>query len=49
MSRLASVVNDLDDPDKPGALPVSDASALLDERIRKYRADPTMGPADRCG
>jgi putative addiction module component (TIGR02574 family) len=39
-----SVVNDLNDPDKPNALPVSDATrALLDERIREYRADPTMG------
>jgi putative addiction module component (TIGR02574 family) len=36
-----SVVNDLNDPDKPGSLPISDATqALLDERMREYRADP---------
>jgi putative addiction module component (TIGR02574 family) len=36
-----SVVNDLNDPGKPNSLPISDATrALLDERIREYRADP---------
>ena len=36
-----SVVNDLHDPSKPNALPISDATrALLEERRREYRADP---------
>lgn len=37
-----SVVNDLNDPSKPNALPISDATrALLEERRREYRADPS--------
>jgi putative addiction module component (TIGR02574 family) len=36
-----SVVNDLNDPSKPDSLPISEATrALLDERMREYRADP---------
>ena len=36
-----SVVNDLNDPDKPNSLPISDETrALLDERMREYRANP---------
>ena len=36
-----SVINDLNDPDKQSSLPISDATrALLDERMREYRADP---------
>jgi putative addiction module component (TIGR02574 family) len=36
-----SVANDLNDPSKPSSLPISDATrALLDERMREYRADP---------
>jgi putative addiction module component (TIGR02574 family) len=39
-----SVVNDLNDPDKPNSLPVSDATReLLDERMREYRANPAIG------
>jgi putative addiction module component (TIGR02574 family) len=39
-----SVVNDLNDPDKPNALPVSEETrALLDEQMREYAADPTIG------
>ena len=39
-----SVVNDLNDPDKPNALPVSEEHrALLDEQMRAYLADPTIG------
>ena len=39
-----SVVNDLNDPDKPNALPVSEETrALLDEQMREYLADPTIG------
>jgi hypothetical protein len=39
-----SVVHDLNDPDKPNSLPVSDATpALFDERMREYRADPAVG------
>ncbi|HEX7942084.1 MAG TPA: addiction module protein [Gemmatimonadaceae bacterium] len=37
-----SVVNDLNDPSKPNALPISDATrALLEERRREHRADPS--------
>ena len=37
-----SVVNDLNDPSKPNALPISDATrALLEERTREYLADPS--------
>jgi putative addiction module component (TIGR02574 family) len=40
----ASVVNDLNDPDKPSALPVPEATrALFDERMREYRANPEIG------
>jgi putative addiction module component (TIGR02574 family) len=36
-----SVVNDLNDPSKPNSLPISEVTrALLDERMREYRADP---------
>jgi len=36
-----SVVNDLNDPSKPNSLPISEAAqAVLDERMREYRADP---------
>jgi putative addiction module component (TIGR02574 family) len=36
-----SVVNDLNDPGKPNALPISDATrALLEQRRREHRADP---------
>jgi hypothetical protein len=36
--------NDLNDPDKPNALPVSEETrALLDEQMRKYVADSTIG------
>ncbi|HEX4418141.1 MAG TPA: addiction module protein [Kofleriaceae bacterium] len=39
-----SVVHDLNDPDQPSSLPVSEATrALLDERMREYHADPTIG------
>jgi len=39
-----SVVHDLNDPDKPSSFPVSDETrALLDERMREYRADPAAG------
>ena len=39
-----SVVNDLNDPDRPNPLPVSEETrALLDERMREYRADPAAG------
>lgn len=39
-----SVVNDLNDPDKLNALPISaETRALLDERMREYRADPAAG------
>ena len=42
-----SVVDDLDDlndPDKPNALPVSEETrALLDEQMREYFADSTIG------
>jgi putative addiction module component (TIGR02574 family) len=39
-----SVVHDLNDPDKPNSLPVSDATrALFDERMREYRANPAIG------
>jgi putative addiction module component (TIGR02574 family) len=39
-----SIVNDLNDPDKPSSLPISDETrALLDERMREYRADPAAG------
>jgi putative addiction module component (TIGR02574 family) len=37
-----SVVNDLNDPSKPNALPISETTrALLEERRREYRADPS--------
>jgi putative addiction module component (TIGR02574 family) len=37
-----SVVNDLNDSSKPNSLPISDATrALLEERRREYRADPS--------
>lgn len=37
-----SIVNDLNDPSKPNSLPISDATrALLEERRREYRADPS--------
>jgi len=39
-----SVVDDLNDPDKPNALPVSEEiRALLDEQMREYVANPTIG------
>ncbi len=39
-----SVVDDLNDPDKPNALPVSEETrALLDEQMREYFAAPTIG------
>jgi putative addiction module component (TIGR02574 family) len=39
-----SIVNDLNDPDKPSSLPVSDATrALLEDRMREYRANPAAG------
>jgi hypothetical protein len=39
-----SVVNDLNDPDKPNALPVSEETrALLDEQMQEYVVDPTIG------
>jgi hypothetical protein len=39
-----SVVDELNDPDKPGSLPVSaETRALLDEQMRAYVADPTIG------
>jgi hypothetical protein len=39
-----SVVDDLNDPDKPNTLPISDETrALLDEQMREYFADPTIG------
>ena len=41
-----SVVDDLNDPDKPNALPISEESrALLDEQMREYFVDPTIGRA----
>lgn len=41
-----SVVSDLNDPDKPNTLTISDETrALLDERMREYRANP--GAASR--
>jgi putative addiction module component (TIGR02574 family) len=37
-----SVVNDLDDPSTPNSPPISEATrALLEERRREYRADPS--------
>jgi len=39
-----SVVDDLNDPDEPNALPVSEETrALLDEQMREYFADSTIG------
>jgi putative addiction module component (TIGR02574 family) len=39
-----SVVDDLNDPDKPNTLSVSEETrALLDEQMREYLADPTIG------
>ena len=39
-----SIVNDLNDPDNPSPLPVSaETRALLDERMREYRANPEAG------
>jgi putative addiction module component (TIGR02574 family) len=39
-----SVVDDLNDPSKPSSLPVSEETrALLDEQMRAYDADPTIG------
>ena len=39
-----SIVEELNDPDKPNTLPVSEETrALLDEQMREYLADPTIG------
>jgi putative addiction module component (TIGR02574 family) len=36
-----SVVDDLNDSSKPNSLPISEETrALLEERMREYRADP---------
>jgi len=40
----SSIVDDLNDPDKPNTLPVSEETrALLDEQMREYVADPALG------
>ena len=39
-----SVAHDLNDPEKPGSMPVPEATrALFDERMREYRANPAIG------
>jgi hypothetical protein len=43
VARRPRVVNDLNDPDKPNALPVSEETrALLDEQMQEYVVDPTI-------